>query len=91
MTAWLRNLAPSKELLHDWKDNKITWKEYEYRYNQEMENEQEAIKILADLSCSGTITLLCIEKEDNPHCHRHLLKEFIQMANISYEARFVNG
>jgi uncharacterized protein YeaO (DUF488 family) len=77
LSKWIRELAPSKELLQDWKNNSITWQEYEQRYFEEIEDKQELIKKLANLAASGTITLLCFEKEDNPHCHRHLLKQLI--------------
>lgn len=77
LSKWIRELAPSKELLHDWKNNNSTWQEYELRYFKEMENEQEVIQKLAKLAASSTITLLCFEKEDNPHCHRYLLKRLI--------------
>ena len=77
-TGWIRNLAPSKKLLKDWKDGKITWQQYELRYSAEMRDQQEVIQELANLAASGIITLLCFEKEDNPHCHRHLLKKMIE-------------
>jgi len=77
LSRWIRELAPSKELLQDWKNNGISWQEYEHRYFKEMENKQQYIQELADLAASGTITLLCFEKENNPHCHRHLLKQLI--------------
>ena len=77
IAAWIRELAPSKELLQDWKSNKTAWQEYKQRYFKEMENQQEFIQELADLAATETITLLCFEKEDNPHCHRHLLKQLI--------------
>ncbi len=36
ITDWLRNLAPSKELVNDWKKRKILWNEYTLRYHEEM-------------------------------------------------------
>ena len=78
LADWIRDLAPSKELLQDWKNNSINWQEYELRYFKEMENKQEFIQKLANKAKSGTITLLCFEKEDNPHCHRHLLKNLLK-------------
>lgn len=77
LADWIRDLAPSKELLQDWKNGNITWQEYELHYFKDMENKQEFIQKLANLAASGTITLLCFEKENNPHCHRHLLKQLI--------------
>jgi uncharacterized protein YeaO (DUF488 family) len=77
---WLKNLAPSEELVGDWKNKKqkISWEEYTLRYHEEMSGQQEAIKKLAQRAKRGTITLLCYEREDNPYCHRHLLKRLIE-------------
>ena len=82
LSGWIRELAPSKELLQDWKKNKISWQEYEQRYSKEMESNQQFIGELANLAETSTITLLCFEKEDNPHCHRHLLKQMIETKSI---------
>jgi len=77
LAARMREVAPSVELLRDWKAGKISWAEYEARYNKEMSSQTEKIKDLAQQSRDNTITLLCFEKEDNPCCHRHLLKKLI--------------
>lgn len=77
LSGWIRELAPSKELLQDWK-KKISWREYEQRYSKEMESKPQFIQEMAGLAEISTITLLCFEKEDNPHCHRHLLKKIIK-------------
>jgi len=79
---WLKNLAPSKELVRDWKKKKqkISWEEYTRRYHEEMRSQSEAIGELANRAIGGTITLLCYEREDNPCCHRHLLKQLIEGA-----------
>jgi len=75
---WLQNLAPSKKLLNDWKKQRISWAEYEVCYHKEMCGLREAIRSLANRAKHGTITLLCHEREDNPCCHRHLLKKLIE-------------
>ena len=75
---WLRNLAPSKDLLRDWKKEKISWKQYTARYHEEMRSQKEAIRDLANRAKRGTISLLCFEKENDPCCHRHLLKKLIE-------------
>ena len=36
ITDWLLNLAPSKELLSDWKNKRISWDEYTTRYHEEV-------------------------------------------------------
>ena len=74
-TDWLLNLAPSKELLQDWKKQRISWEEYTLRYHKEMQDQREAIRDLADRAKRGTITLLCFEREDNPCCHRYFAQE----------------
>ena len=78
LSGWIHELAPSKELLQDWKNEKITWQEYELRYYKEMESKKQFIQELAKLAETSTIILLCFEKEDNSCCHRHLLKKMIE-------------
>jgi len=74
---WLRALAPSIELLNDWKDKKISWEEYEEKYLKEVKEKKEAIKKLLDLvKEKRAVTLLCCEKDDR-FCHRRLLKEYL--------------
>ena len=78
LEGWIRELAPSRELLQDWKNNIIIWQEYELRYCEEMKSQKKFIQKLASVAATGTITLLCFEKEYNPLCHRHLLKKLIE-------------
>lgn len=75
---WMRDVAPSKELLEDWKKQRISWEEYTVRYHREMRGQREIIRALAKKAKHCTTTLLCFEHEDNPHCHRHLLKKLIE-------------
>jgi len=75
---WLRDLAPSIELLNDYRNKKIDWSEYEKRYLKEMENKKELISELKKRSDNGeVISLLCWEKDDR-FCHRRLLKNLIE-------------
>ena len=78
LTQWTKELAPSKELLADWKLNRIDWEEYIVRYHAEMGPHSGLIGQLVQASKKRTITLLCFEREDDPHCHRHLLRKLIQ-------------
>ena len=74
---WLRDLAPSIELLNDWKNRKVSWKEYEERYLEEIGGKKGVIdKLLKSVEEKGVVTLLCAEKEDK-YCHRRLLKEYL--------------
>ncbi len=83
LTEWLRNLAPSAELLKAWKSGNIGWKEYEERYRKEMIEGPREIVALAQKARETTITLLCFERENNPCCHRHLLKTMIEKLDIN--------
>jgi len=75
---WLRELAPSIELLNDYKNRKISWEEYEERYLKEIEKRKGPInKLIGLVKEKGVLTLLCAEKEDK-YCHRRLLKEYLE-------------
>ena len=78
LAEWRRELAPSKQLLRDWRACRISWEEYEARYKREMVPQREAIEALTVRAKGNAITLLCFEREGNPHCHRHLLKKMIE-------------
>ena len=78
LSEWRRDLAPSVELLKAWKAGQISWKEYEDRYRSEMSEQEEEIQKLTTEAAKGRISLLCFEKEQDPHCHRHLLKRMIE-------------
>ena len=80
VAAWLKDLAPSRELLSVWEAGEISWQEYERRYKQEMATRGDSIVALVSEAQSQTITLLSFEDEGDPHCHRHLLKEMIGRA-----------
>lgn len=84
LTAWMRELAPSTTLLWDWKKGRISWDEYIVRYRAEMILQASLIKTLADRAKEHTVTLLCFEREGNPHCHRHLLKALIGAAQAAH-------
>ena len=78
LTEHLKDTAPSVELLQDWKKGNISWDEYKNRYYKEMAQQQETIRKLAKRASDKIITLLCFEREEDPHCHRHLLKDLIE-------------
>lgn len=77
---WMKQLAPSKELLFDWKKGRITWQEYEERFFNEMKEQKEALDKVREMAFEQTVTFLCVERgapEDKIRCHRRLLKEII--------------
>ena len=81
--VWWKELAPSAKLLADWRQKRITWGEYEERYRLEMEALPAHILIQGFWNMDAfeqdvVITLLCVEAEENPQCHRHILKAIIE-------------
>ena len=71
-------VAPSRELLREFKHEGLSWAGYVPRYLDEMRSEtaQGDIKRLADVAKSDRITLMCICPDEN-QCHRSLLRELI--------------
>ncbi len=82
-------LAPSKELLNDYKNDDISWHEYVKRFYKEMERQEskDRIQKIAERVNEGEkIRLICYEK--NYPCHRFLLNHLIRLyIDFSKEAR----
>ena len=69
------DLAPSENILKDFKNKEISWPEYESRYLQLLHDRHIADKLSAN-DVADTC-FLCAEK--TPHnCHRRLLAEYLQ-------------
>lgn len=77
------DLAPSENILKDFKDKRIGWPEYEDRYLQLLHDRRIAEKLTSD-DVTGSC-FLCAEK--TPHqCHRRLLAEYLKREwNIAME------
>ena len=71
-------LAPSKQLLRDWKAGNIIWAEYEARFKRQILSNPEAVKYMRSikkLASKVDVYLYCYEKQ--PPCHRFILIELI--------------
>jgi uncharacterized protein YeaO (DUF488 family) len=81
-SAWWPDLAPSKELLADFKHHGLAWPDYERRYLAEMAAQRETIRRLAAQVSNGeAVTLLCSAACTDPaRCHRTLLARLIEDA-----------
>ncbi|MDA0798049.1 MAG: DUF488 family protein [Chloroflexi bacterium] len=78
--AWERGLAPTRELLADYRTEAIDWPEYERRYRHEMATRPESIAALDALrqrSANETVTVICGCKDES-RCHRTLLKALVE-------------
>jgi uncharacterized protein YeaO (DUF488 family) len=71
-------VAPSRELLREFKHEGLTWEQYVPRYLDEMRSEAaiSVIQRLAAMAISGSMTLMCICEDEN-RCHRRLLRDLI--------------
>ena len=69
------DLAPTKEILDDYKKKRIDWNEYENRYQRLLQERQPAKGLKPedfDRAC-----LLCSEPTPE-HCHRRLAAEYLR-------------
>ncbi|MGD0518084.1 MAG: DUF488 domain-containing protein [Thermoguttaceae bacterium] len=69
------DLAPTKEILDDYKKKRIDWNEYESRYQRLIQERQPAKDLKPedfDRAC-----LLCSEPTPE-HCHRRLAAEYLR-------------
>jgi uncharacterized protein YeaO (DUF488 family) len=86
--VWYRELAPSKQLWHDYfKSNKIDWSQYRERFIEEMMDNPKSIELIHWLSKFENndyknITLICF-CENEKKCHRSIVKEL----GLNYELR----
>jgi len=94
--VWLKELSPSLDLIHEYKNDKITWKTFFSRYKKELQENLMAIEIMQELykkSKASNVTLLCFEPDGVP-CHRHLLREIIKkpkLLNENFTPKFVDN
>ena len=77
--TWLPELAPSRELLRDWREGGITWRQFTQRYRAEMRKPEgrHLIALLAELSRKTNLSVGCY-CEDEEHCHRSILRELLE-------------
>ena len=70
----LPNLAPTKELLSDYRKKRIDWNAYEARFLDLMRQRRIEETVSREVLAEGC--LLC--SEDQPHhCHRRLVAEYL--------------
>ncbi|WP_298077274.1 DUF488 domain-containing protein [uncultured Abiotrophia sp.] len=71
--------APTKEILDDYKNKRISWSQYEEKY-REMLHSRKAVEVFYEkYGKYKKVVLLCSE-HDADFCHRRLLAEEIQNA-----------
>src|SRR3954465_3554983 len=91
--VWMANLGPSEKLRDAILADRISWAEESRRYLKELQEtgrvdtrnkriknhgQKFTLRLLQHLAKRETVTLLCHCAEDEPHCHRHLLKAALE-------------
>lgn len=79
---WLPNLAPSRELLHAFKEDELPVKTFFIRYRAEMKETEprQLIELLAHVARHTPLSVACY-CEDESRCHRSVLAKLIRAAS----------
>jgi uncharacterized protein YeaO (DUF488 family) len=95
---WMPSLGPSEELLRSVQTGKISWAAFSKRYRQELfedgtidkrnrtiknHRQKFTLRLLNALAAGQPVTLMCHCSEDQPQCHRYLLKEVLQRRDLA--------
>jgi len=78
--VWLKDAAPSPELLQAFRRGLVEWEDFERQYRAEISEERPAVLgEIRDLERQhGTVLLLCFERiPPQKHCHRLVLVEML--------------
>jgi uncharacterized protein YeaO (DUF488 family) len=93
--VWMPNLGPSERLLKAFLNGAVGWREFAATYQKQLladaavdaENpriknhgQKFTLRLLKELAGRQPVTFLCACAEDEPHCHRHLLKKAVERA-----------
>lgn len=75
---YVADLAPSRALLHQYRDGQLTWEVFRNQYLIEMRSETARGELhrLAKIARSEAITVMCVCR-DETRCHRGLLRKLI--------------
>ncbi|MGH8564418.1 MAG: DUF488 domain-containing protein [Gammaproteobacteria bacterium] len=74
---WLKDVAPSTELRRWFGHDPDKWKEFRRRYQKELKDNNDLIKLLKRKATAGTITLIYAAR-DEEHNSALVLKRFLQ-------------
>lgn len=95
--VWMASLGPSETLLREIQQERITWTAFAREYTNELfldgpidtrsttiknHGQKFTLRLIKELATRGPVTLLCHCDEDQPHCHRHLLKKIIESSRV---------
>jgi len=73
---WLKDIAPSTELRKWFNHDPEKWKEFQKKYQKELQENKEAVSVLKEHLKQGPVTLLYGAK-DQEHNEAEVLKNFL--------------
>jgi len=79
--VWLKDAAPSAELLHTFTHAGLPWAEFEQRYGREiLDDRPHVLEAILELERQhDDVTLLCHERiPPKEHCHRLVLVDLLR-------------
>ena len=79
---WLKEIAPSTELRKWFAHDPDKWKEFRARYQTEIRNNHDLIKVLKRKAREGAITLI-YGARDEKHNEALVLKQFLERGRYS--------
>jgi uncharacterized protein YeaO (DUF488 family) len=77
IALWLKDVAPSTELRKWFAHDPARWKQFQQRYRNELEKQEESVALLRRMSRQGTLTLVYAAK-DEQHNGALALKAFLE-------------
>ena len=90
--VWMPSLGPSERLLERVQSGRLSWAAFVSAYTGELfmdgpidarsrtiknHGQKFTLRLLKQLAQSGHVTLMCHCAEDQPRCHRHVLRRVI--------------
>lgn len=75
---WLKDVAPSRELVRQYHSGDLPWLEFKARYRTELELQPEAVAQLLDRAARGTVTLLYAARDPQAN-QAVVLAEYLRM------------
>ena len=73
---WLKDIAPSTELRKWFNHDPEKWKEFQKKYQKELQENKEAVSVLKEHLKQGHVTLLYAAK-DGVHNEADVIKNFV--------------
>jgi len=73
---WLKDIAPSTELRKWFNHDPEKWKEFQKKYQKELQENKEAVSVLKEHLKQGPVTLLYAAK-DEVHNEADVIKNFV--------------